>query len=180
MTTIEINEPGLEFLKELQHELNTQTTDGNAEPVFWGIMETKKQPVPEDYGGTPYIRFDDGLYSLEEAIEVIQDTLDFDENDYMEEKEKWKNIDKTDIDEVHRFMTEVMKFDNIYDIIYIENQNVLSTYTGAFITKRAAKEYIEHYGYNHNNPHTFAMTAIRNPEFEELINIIKNLKFQEQ
>lgn len=29
----------IEFLRDLQHELNTQPNDGNADPVFWGIIQ---------------------------------------------------------------------------------------------------------------------------------------------
>jgi hypothetical protein len=38
---LEISRDDYEFLKGLQHELNTQTTDGNAQPVFWGVSEVK-------------------------------------------------------------------------------------------------------------------------------------------
>lgn len=34
-------------------------------------------------------------------------------------------------------------------------------------------------GYNHSNPHTYAMTAIRNPEYETLINILKTINFDD-
>lgn len=40
---IELNEKDYEFLKELQHELNTQENDGNANPVFWGVEETVEE-----------------------------------------------------------------------------------------------------------------------------------------
>lgn len=34
MKTIQISDEDYEFLKDLQHELNTQTNDGNADPVY--------------------------------------------------------------------------------------------------------------------------------------------------
>jgi len=35
---IEVTQEQYEFLKNLQHELLTQPTDGNANPVFWGVI----------------------------------------------------------------------------------------------------------------------------------------------
>lgn len=32
-----INKSEIEFLIDLQKELNTQTDDGNAQPVYWGM-----------------------------------------------------------------------------------------------------------------------------------------------
>ena len=36
---INISQEDYEFLKHLQHELNVQENDGNAEPVYWGVSE---------------------------------------------------------------------------------------------------------------------------------------------
>jgi len=38
------------------------------------------------------------------------------------------------------------------------------------------KEYIEKYGYNHNQPRTYAMTAYRNFELMHLLKILKNFE----
>ena len=50
MRTIQISEEDYELLKDLQHELNTQTNDGNADPVYWGVMEHRMEPAPEGCG----------------------------------------------------------------------------------------------------------------------------------
>ena len=65
---IELTDNEYKFLKELKHELNTQENDGNADPVFWGVEETYEECRGDDgeYGGDPYITFDDGKWSLEE------------------------------------------------------------------------------------------------------------------
>ena len=34
-----INKLEIDFLVNLQKELNTQTNDGNAQPIYWGIMD---------------------------------------------------------------------------------------------------------------------------------------------
>lgn len=37
-----INKLEIDFLVNLQKELNTQTNDGNAQPIYWGIMDYKR------------------------------------------------------------------------------------------------------------------------------------------
>ena len=74
---IEISQEDYEFLKDLQNELKTQENDGNADPVFWGVEETVEECRGGDgeYGGDPYITYDDGKWSLEESIEEVEDEL---------------------------------------------------------------------------------------------------------
>ena len=177
---INISQEDYEFLKNLQNELNVQGNDGNADPVYWGISEIYGELRGEsgDYGGEPYIIYDDGKYSLKEAIEEVEDTLNTD-NDYTDVKENWKKVDKSDPYEVRDFMTEQMGWKHIYDVVYVEKVRRVNEDTGAFLTKRACEEYIKKYGYNHDDPKTYAMTAYRNFELERLLNILKNFKFED-
>lgn len=179
---IELSQEDYEFLKDIQNELNTQVTDGNADPVFWGVKETVEEcrGGDGDYGGDPYIAYDDGKYSLEEAIEEIEDAFKNEPEEYGDDvRQEWENIDKSYAEDVCEFMKETLKWDYIYGVVYIEQVERVTLYTGAFLTKRACKNYIERYGYNHNNPHTYAMTAYRNFELQKLINILRNLKFED-
>ena len=75
-------------------------------------------------------------------------------------------------------MVECLKWDCIYGVVYVEKVKRITPFTGAFLTKRACKNYIERYGYNHNDPHTYAMTAYRNFELVRLLNILKTIKFE--
>lgn len=179
---IEISQEDYEFLKDLQNELNTQENDGNADPVFWGVEETVEECRGGDgeYGGDPYITYDDGKWSLEEAIEEVEDELK-NNPEYSDEwlHKEWEEVDKSCAEDVYEFMTDMLHWEGIYGVVYVENVKRVTPFTGAFITKRACKEYIKKYGYNHNDPHTYAMTAYRNFELGRLINILKNLKFEE-
>ena len=175
---INLSDEEYEFLKDLQHELNTQETDGNAQPVFWGVEETVEECRGEygDWGGDPYIRFDDGKWTLEEAIkEVNENIIDYPQDIVSE----WEDVDKTCAEDIYEFMSERLKWDSVYGVVYVEKVERVTPFTGAFLTKRACKNYIKRYGYNHNNPHTYAMTAYRNFELQKLVNIIKNLTFEE-
>ena len=176
---IEISQEDYEFLKDLQNELNTQENDGNADPVFWGVEETVEECRGGDgeYGGDPYITFDDGKWSLEEAIGEVEDELK-NNPEYSDEwlHKEWEEVDKSCAEDVCEFMTGMLHWEGIYGVVYVENVKRVTPFTGAFITKRACKNYIEKYGYNHNDPHTYAMTAYRNFELGRLLKILKTIK----
>ena len=183
MAAIKLSQDDAQFLSDLQHELNTQGTDGNAQPVFWGVMEKKDHVVPDGFGD-PLIHFDDGTWDLEEAIAVVEEHLksEYGENDGGEEaeawKEAWKEVDKSNIRDVYDYMDNVLGFDDIDIFAHVE-EDELCRYTGAFLTKREAKRYVETYAYNHNQPRTYAMTAFRNFELERLLKILKTMEIKE-
>ena len=180
---IKLSQEDYEFLKDLQNELLTQENDGNADPVFWGVEETVEECRGGDgeYGGDPHIRYDDGEYSLEEAIEEIEEEFKNEPEEYDDDiRSAWEEVDKTCAEDVCEFMTDQLGWTHIYGVVYVEKVQRVTPFTGAFLTKRACKNYIERYGYNHNNPHTYAMTAYRNFELAKLISILKKLKFEEE
>ncbi|MDD3338448.1 MAG: hypothetical protein PHS82_06275 [Lachnospiraceae bacterium] len=57
---------------------------------------------------------------------------------------------------------------NYYRYFHVVNEDAL------FLTKKACKEHIEKYGYNYKQPHTYVMTACQCPEYEKLLEVIKN------
>ena len=174
MSKIDLSQEDYDFLKDLCHELSTQTNDGNAEPLYWGIMEKKEVLAPEGCG-RPMIRHDDGAWEFNEAIENVNECI----SDYDQDiQSEWAKLDKDCPDDVCEFMQERLKWD-FCDLYWAEDEDVLSRFAGAFLTKRAAKEYVEKYGYNHNQPYTYAMTAFRNFEYGRLIKILKGLKFED-
>lgn len=167
-----------EFLVELQNELKTQTTDGNAQPTFWGVIEEHMQIVPDGYGDTQMIIEDSTRYTIAEFIELVEDYIEIeDENAKQEALKKWEGIDRTDAYDIVYFNNEVLG--GSAEVLEFTKEDRLSTYTGAFLTKKACQEYIEKYGYNHNKPRAFAMTAIRNYELERLLNILTNMNLDD-
>lgn len=173
---IKVSQEDFDFLKELQHELLTQTNDGNADPVYWGVMESTLCGVP-DGCGDPIIYMGDGAtMDTAEAVAYIK-------NEYLRyldktNQQEWAKIDKNDMDDVVRFMNEELGWHEVR-VVYQRRKEFISQYTGAFLTKRACQEYIDHYGYNHERPHTYAMTAYRNFELERLLKILKTMEFKE-
>lgn len=168
----EVAQKDIEFLRDLQNELKSQDNDGTAQPLYWGIMESRKYAVPEGCGDFGEIVHDDGSWNLEEALEFVDSEI---ENYEETVRDQWENIDRTNLYDVYWFMKYEMGLSNI-DYVDFVLRDELSTHTGAFLTKRAAKEYIEKYKYNHSNPRTYAMCAFRNFELEKLLKILRDIE----
>lgn len=174
MKIIQISDEDYEFLKDLQHELNTQTNDGNADPVYWGVMETREVGVPDGCGDERIYLGDGGTETLEGAVAYVGSYLVDDED-----MEAWNEVDKTNIDDVVTFCREKLGMPEVR-VVDVEKKSEISRQTGAFLTKRACQQYIDRYGYNHAQPRTYAMTAYRNFEFERLLKFLKTMEFKEQ
>lgn len=170
---IEISKEDYDFLKELQHELNTQETDGQADPIFWSVVEKTEEVSRE---GEPRIPFDDGAYTLQELIELVNENIE----DYDQRiQDEWAyEIDREDAEEVARFACDRLEYDNICwdNIYYVREVERVSQYSGAFLTKRACQKHIEQNKHHYCEPHTFANTAYRNYELERLLKILKTIK----
>ena len=173
MKQINISDEGYEFLKDLCNELRTQPNDGNADPIYWGVLEDH-QVLALEGDGDPYFTTDDGLITLEDAIEYVDQCIMEYNADIQDE---WKDVWKDNPDDVSYFIRETLKWD-YYDVIWQRTEERVSTTTGAFLTKRACKKYIETNAYHHDNPRTYAMTAFRNYELEKLLKVLKSLEIE--
>lgn len=169
---IEVSEEDYNFLKDLQNELNTQKTDGNAQPVYWGVMESREVGVP-DGCGDPRVYMGDGDYgSTEDAVERIDEIIGYMSEDA---QQLWSEIDKNNMTTIVTFAKEYLDWWE-WRVVYIGTEQKLTEDTGAFFTKRACKDYIDHNKHNLENPRTYAMTALRNKEFERVVNILRTMR----
>ena len=136
--TIEVSNDDYNFLKDLQHELNSQGTDGNAQPVYWQVIETKEVGVP-DGCGEPRIYMGDGVCgTTEEAIDRINENI----GEYLEETQKdWQGLYKSMQPIV--LIARTRLFWDDWRIVYVDKDNRLTENTGAFFTKRACQNYID-------------------------------------
>lgn len=170
-----LNKDDYDFLKELQHELLTQETDCQADPRYWGVMEAcKEYGVTEEYadGAEFYSSNAATSYTLEELKEHLIEEEYFDED----------QLNDFGVDTPEEMM-DFLEFncrDDDYSLKYYRNSERISTQTSCFLTKRACKQHIKSNDYHYNKPHTYAMTAWRNPEFERVLNILKSIKFEEE
>lgn len=168
----------IEFLRELQHELNTQETDGQANPRFWGVLEEREVPTSEDYADETYVYdYEDGAsYTVEEYIDVVQTHIE----DYVDDEdviEEWNDLDKSDVGDIVTFCEDSLGWNCC--AVYSKTEVFISRETGCFLTKRACQLHIDQNGYNYRKPHTYAMTAWRNPEFERLLRILTTMNIDD-
>lgn len=154
----------IEFLENLRKELLTQTNDGTANPVWWGVMETETEYGFTDGFATSYELYNSKTYdslgqatSTEELINLL----------IKEGYSKTEFADCTSMDFV------MSKLPEHYQLIGIQEKDHLNTGC-LFLTKKDCLNYIKSYGYNHNKPRSYAMSATRCDTFARLLNILKS------
>lgn len=176
-----MNREDLEFLIDLQDRMNKQdetsaSCDFQASPYFWGVAENKIEwGVDPDYC-TDEICFyydSESYYSIEECKELFKDLLDNNSNEI--QLNEIVNISSWSDVEYYK-----NRYDIYGDIVYGRKvEDVISKFTGCFLTKQACKEHIKQNSYHYSEPHTYAMTAYRNPEFERVWNILKKTDWKQ-
>ncbi|MDV3427890.1 MAG: hypothetical protein LIR50_12840 [Bacillota bacterium] len=171
-----------EFLKELQHEMLTQDTVGQADPRFWVVIQTVREYWVDDNVDGICIYDKDGSESafegeLEELPDWLKENFDGivkceydgisveiiceDENEYL--------ID--DIAEIENFLEEYAP--GRYAICNYRDREEIAENT-MFLTLRECKEHIKRNGYHYDKPHPYSMTAWRSPQIEKLYKILQD------
>lgn len=171
---MKLSQEDIEFLKELQRKLKTQETDCQAAPRFFGVMETKRiYGFSDDYSdGTHIFDYDIDEFCYED--DELDDALEFlTENEYFNEDDISHVTDLYDLKEILEELGRTVEIHGYKEL------DILSEETGCFLTKEACEKHIELNHYHYDNPRTYAMTAWRNTEFERLIKIVENIKFEE-
>ena len=203
----------LDFLIDLQYELNTQDTVCQADPRFWVVAGMQKTCVGQEYSeGEELVGGESVLADgIEEAVKYFQEEViiaaneDSEDFKYILEEEptcsfkSWRilKIDKTcdKNDEDYTKGDEILKEyiealsdcgiinDDEYMVGYYRNEHHIYPNT-MFLTNRSCKRHIElnHYHYD-ADVHSYAMTAWRSPEVEQLWNILQKvdwLKMREE
>jgi hypothetical protein len=161
------------FLQDLQHEMNTQDTLGQAEPRYWVIR---------DYYKAYLIGVDDGAdgYELYENGDMIMDVAN-DSNcidrivaELSERHYAFKDIAEN-ICGVNDLEDAFEECDMGIDII---SYNFVPRYSNVFPTQKAAEDHLKsnHYHYD-DKATTYAMTAWRSPEIERLWKILREVNW---
>lgn len=164
----------IDFLRELQHELNTQEHDEQASPRFWGIIEDVEYPASEDCYDNAYIydNADCEVRSYEQIVDWVDDIIS---DEHPELKDEWNEDVKEnyELEDLCEWIKDNLDWD--VEVVYSRNYEKLSEETGCFLTKKAAKRHLELNHYHYKNGKTYAMTAWRNPEFERVLNILQTM-----
>ena len=164
-----------EFLENLRHELLTQPTDGNCDPRFWGVIEEKIEWGYNEECGEGWGVFDSEMCcdvgepdDLQALIEELTDP-----DGYGYDPEDFEGLEEPEevVDCANELVGSCRFSLNYYRKYHEVSEEHL------FLTKKACREYIDRYGYNHNKPHTYVMTAERCPEYARLLEILKKTKW---
>lgn len=171
------------FLAELQKELNTQPNMGNADPLYWGIAQTKETPTSEDYSDSAVITDTDGdivARSLKELAGYLDSTevMGVSKCPYFNGS-CTVHFDGGDTEGCYSMsdVIEALKDRGIEDleIKYIRQETEVVR-DEIFLTHKDCEEHLEKYGYNYRpEAHAFAMTAVRSPRYEKLLKLIRTV-----
>lgn len=187
-----ITKDDISFLKTLQTELNTQPNMGNADPVYWGIMETSEQPTSEDYADSTVIVDESGdivARDLEDAVQYLKDAMDEDMDDIV----YCAMLDERTCVIRYRHAPEE-RCGSLADVIESLDSSLGDTFglrlgylresheirkDSLFLTHKDCEDHLKAYGYNYKpDAHAYAMTAVRCYEYERLLRIIRRTDWQ--
>lgn len=164
----------IDYARELKREFEAQDTDGQAHPRFWVIRDYKKEVAADGYHDTVglYDKYSCETITEEEYREEIKERIEGGEFCEDEIKHLLDEIGCGSIEGLIKAADDENRFHRIY---FVETPYLVpNTF---FLTKQDAKDYLKKYGYNHSpKAHTYAMTAIRSPKFEKLINLIMEVE----
>lgn len=182
-----ITKEEIEFLKNLQREMNTQDHVSQADPRFWVIKGSTR-----DYGkGDNWEIIHDGdtiAENMEDAFdylgELLEDSdrkieLELTKNKYIqivEHTENGKDAEcLTDGEDVVDYL-EFIGFED-YEIMYYEMTEIIYPNL-MFITQKGAENHLLANDYHYSeDAHTYAMTAWRSGEVEKLWDILQKVDF---
>ena len=159
----------IEFLKGLAKEMKEQPTDYQAAPRFWAIRDYRV--ISTSFGNSNGYSYyhNDGDFTEFESYEELKDFLD-------EHYNLSERIDKPKTDNFGELWEWTL--DNLNDDGYfMETPTVKEGYivpNTLFLTKKEALKHLENNAHHYTkDAHTYAMTAWRSPEFQQLLEIIE-------
>lgn len=169
-----MNKDDIQFLKELQEELNTQDVDCQAAPRFWTVGDYKWVETSEDNAERYSVVLPHAAecYPVDSYIESAKE-----DREHSEEALKKLDDCDDDLDDILRWIQDHDEED-AYLVpekeIHVVQPNTM------FITKAEAKEHIRlnqhHYS---SKAHTYAMTALRAPKVGRLFKILEQFNWDD-
>ena len=165
----------IEFLKELQKELLSQDHDSQAAPRFWALMDYKEVPTAEGHQDRISYYHHDGDFTEFKNVGELKEFL---EEHYLEDDEDGElrsliSSDNLSFENLWAYTKTVFNDDGYFDEVPVKEESFIVPNT-MFLTKAEAKKHIElnHYHYT-KKVHTYAMTAWRAPQVQELWRILE-------
>ncbi|MGG1610863.1 hypothetical protein [Bacillus wiedmannii] len=172
----------IQFLKDLQQELKTQETDGNASPRFWVIKDYRIVPANENYdSGHVEHFFNDGDHVKFSKFSDLKEFLEEYFEDEIEEDEDLQELLKDENEDFYglwEYIENNMNECGYYGTVFVKEEDFIVPDT-MFLTKEEAKRHLELNNYHYTSKaHTYAMTAWRAPKVERLLNILETFDWE--
>lgn len=177
-----ITKEEVNFLKELQKEMNTQDHVGQADPRYWVIRDYMKVygeelnnadgiSIYDSYSCSTVIEVEYHAFGVDYAIEQILKMLSDDEYELSEEEVE--NIKLAyDMESLIGALDEVSSYD-----FHVCQYQEIAKDDGMFLTHEAAIEHLKRNDYHYSDDaHTYAKTAWRSKE-EKLWSILQQVDF---
>lgn len=168
----------IQFLKDLQAQMKWEDEhdyDSQASPRFWVLMDYREVPANEDYDSTHMSYFySDGDFTEFKSIEDLKEFLTdyYLEDDETNELEDLLNNDETGFEELWGFVMGSLNECGFFDEVPVKEESFIVPNT-MFLTKEEAKSHIQLNQHHYTSKvHTYAMTALRAPKVERLLNIL--------
>jgi len=181
----------IEFLKKLQHEMNTQDHVCQADPRFWVVQGTVREyGIESGYSdGTELCNVDGDVVAetMEKACEFLNErnarnsgNLE-DKFRYADELDSIDYIDDCGDERSLRDFEDVLNFLDNPDYRVAYYRNIDKNYPDTmFITNAECKAHIKANYYHYpDDAHSYAMTAWRSPEVERLWKILQATNWDE-
>lgn len=182
-----MNKEDIKFLKNLQYEMLTQDTVGQANPRFWVIIDKiKHYGIDSDYGY-------DGVEILSDGGEIIATNLKelyeflIDNDEIIVEllnENHLKIIKKPYMSEYNVYdldgfmdIADEFDYDSLNITYYKEDYKIVEN--TLFLTLNECKKHISNNNYHYNQPSPYAMTAWRSPQISKLYAILENTNWED-
>lgn len=182
-----MNKEDIKFLKNLQHEMLTQDTYGQASPRFWVVTDSVRHyGVDSSYGY-------DGMEILDDDGEVVATDLkelynfllnnneiivEFLDEDHLKIVKKPYMLEYNVYD-LYEFMdiADDFDYDSLNIVYYTESYKIVEN--TMFLTLEECKNHIDCNRHHYNDPCPYAMTAWRSPQVSKLYTILENTNWED-
>jgi hypothetical protein len=168
----------VQFLMELQKEMNTQDSIGQADPRYWVIRDYDKVygESLNNADGCEIFLDDEKILTLEYSMFGDTQVLEKVKEYFLEEYEI--DFEESDFDGLYDMGDlEEMLEDRGYEISIVEYETI-PKYSGMFLTQKAAEEHLRANYYHYDDKATtYAMTAWRSKEANMLYQILHCVDF---
>lgn len=168
----------VEFLSSLKQELLTQSSDGNAEPVYWMIRESYRQFfVAEEESHGWGVFYEEDRVSEYDDIQSVYERIveDLTENNLPIEG----NLDPIEDygEDILALLLDANRafhaYKERYQLCYYRDETRMVP-GPLFLTKKDCEDHIAKFSHNYHCPQPYALTAERSPVVTRLLALIKS------